>query len=587
MAAGRASWLGPRTDGPGGAWWWGRGYAFTPTGRLLEDHEIGRALSAAADAGATATTLNGCFAAAFGAGERTTVVTDRYGTVPVFLGRGRHGVVASDDVWSVVAAQVFMPRLDPVAVVDMLRLGYVPGERTLVDGVASLQLGTVAVLQGDVVSRNRYWRISYPDVPRGPSRGRADRMTEDARWLDALDAAYSAAGERVDAFCAARGRTARVMGTGGLDSRAIVGLLATRTGTPGEITSYGARVDRDMEVARQIATEMGWVFHAVPIGPESIDDDTLRAAVREVGVSARFTCGAGARAVPAADDTVTMCGHTGFLSSDMQRQNLLIATPGQLRRMIELVHFTFPRSDELVARAVPGVDRARWSQGLEESLADADPARPIEEMHRWAAENRHRKLVHLEAQVYARRGAWMYPLHDHAIVDVFVRIPWRLRVAQRLYARHALDRLFTGPAAPLAGIARVGHGGTFTPRRWLYPTFEATQLLQPAAGALVTRAGPAATRAARRFKPEGTMTSGANPLRHWFHTDARVRDFVTTRLGDIGGDLLDGPALRAIALDERTGESAFQRLVAGALTIAACEDEATTVWRLHAAARSA
>jgi hypothetical protein len=271
----------------------------------------------------------------------------------------------------------------------------------------------------------------------------------------------------------------------------------------------------------------------------------------------------------------------------MQRQNLMIATPRQLRRMIDLVHYTFPGSAELVRRAAPGIGADQWRRGLDESLADADPRTPATEMHRWAAENRHRKLVHLEAQVYGRAGAWMYPLHDHALVDVFTRIPWRLRVAQRLYGRHAVERLFVGRGAPLGRIPRVGHNGQFQPRPRLNRQFETLQLFQPAAGTLIGWTLPALTRAAYRTRPETTLTSGANPLRHWFHTDARVRDFVTERLGDISNDLLDGPALRAIALEPTTGESAFQRLIAGALTVAACEDEATSVWREQAAARTA
>jgi hypothetical protein len=255
--------------------------------------------------------------------------------------------------------------------------------------------------------------------------------------------------------------------------------------------------------------------------------------------------------------------------------------------MIEMVHYAYPGGDDMVRRAAPGIAADLWGRSLEETLADADPSQPITEMHRWAAENRHRKLVHLEGRVYARRGAWMFPLHDHALVDVFVAIPWRLRVAQRLYAMHALDHLLVGEGAPLARIPRVGHGGEFAVDDRLYRAFEATRPFQPIAGEVAARVGPLAWRVANRVRPEWHLTSGPAPLRHWFHTDPRVRAVVLERLGDATNGLLDGPALRDIALDPATGENAFQRLLAGALTISAVEETALDVWREHRGARSA
>jgi hypothetical protein len=255
--------------------------------------------------------------------------------------------------------------------------------------------------------------------------------------------------------------------------------------------------------------------------------------------------------------------------------------------MVNLVHYTYPRSDELVRAATPRIAPDLWNRSIAETLADADTRTPITEMHRWAAENRHRKLVHLEARVYGRQGAWMYPLHDHALVDVFVRIPWRLRVAQRLYGDHAVSRLFTGRAAPLGAIPRVGHGGAFTTDGSVYRRFEKMQMFQPVAGEIVTRLGPAVTKVASRVRSEWQLTTGPNPLRHWFRTDARVRAFVLERLGDATSDHLDGAALRAIALDDATGESAFQRLIAGALTVTAVEDEARAVWHERVEQRSA
>jgi hypothetical protein len=585
----RFVWVGERPSVDDAGWYWGAGYAFTPEGALVEGHEVGRYLRDRAErVDAAAATLNGCFAAAFGHGDTAVLVTDRYGTVPLFLGRPSAtggAVLAGDDPWGIVGELPGPPSLDPVGVLDMLRLGYVAGERTLLEGVQSLALGTVARVHAGTVRRRRYWRIRYPEPPRRPSR--AAGPNDDAAWFATLDDAYTQVGARVDAFCTARGRPARLMATGGLDTRALAGMLATRSNASVEIMSYGASRDADVDAAEQIARAMNWPFTAVPVRADDFGDAMLRCAAREIGLTARFTCGAGARAVPEPGNAVTMLGHTGFLSSDMQRRNLLVATPSQVRRMIEMVHYAYPGGDDMVRRAAPGIAADLWGRSLEETLADADPSQPITEMHRWAAENRHRKLVHLEGRVYARRGAWMFPLHDPALVDVYGAIPWRLRVAQRLYALHALDHLLVGKGAPLARIPRVGHGGEFAVDDRLYRIFEATRPFQPVAGEVAARVGPIAWRVANRVRPEWHLTSGPAPLRHWFHTDPRVRAVVLERLGDATNGLLDGPALRDIALDPATGENAFQRLLAGALTVSAVEETARDVWREHRGARSA
>jgi hypothetical protein len=576
----------PARTGDDGAWWWGSGYAFTTDGRLVEDHDLARLLRDGAERlEATVASLNGCFAAAFGTADGAVFVTDRYGTVPIYLAAGNGGrtLLASDTPASLVAALPTAPRLDPVGVLDMLRLGYVAGERTLLEGVTSLPLGTIARAHGHTVRRHRYWKVRYPEPPHRP--GRRVPAAEDERWFDALDEAYDAVASRVDAFCADRSRPARVMATGGLDTRALVGMLATRTHTDVQLASYGRPDEADVAAARRLADAMRWPFSGTAVTADVFDDAYLRRAVREIGLVARFTCGAGARAVPAPGNAVTMLGHTGFLSSYLQRRNLLVATPAQIRRMVEMVHYAYSGGDDVVRRAAPGVAPELWDRSLEETLADADPTQPITEMSRWAAENRHRKLVHLEARMYAQRGAWMFPLHDHALVDVFVRIPWRLRVGQKLYVRHTIERLLTGRGAPLATVPRVG--GSFTPDERLYRAFGFTQALQPVVGEVASRVGPPMWRFASRFRSEWNLTSGPNPLRHWFRTDPRVRALVLERLGDATNEYLDGAALCTIALDDATGENEFQRLVAGALTVTAFEEVARDLWREHGGARSA
>src|SRR3954465_265349 len=85
-------WVGQRPGASfrSGNWGWGAGYAFTSDGRLLVDDEIAEELD---ESSQRASSLNGCFAAVMAGEGAVTVVTDRYGSIPVYLHRGRSGLV--------------------------------------------------------------------------------------------------------------------------------------------------------------------------------------------------------------------------------------------------------------------------------------------------------------------------------------------------------------------------------------------------------------------------------------------------------------------------------------------------------------
>jgi hypothetical protein len=346
--------------------------------------------------------------------------------------------------------------------------------------------------------------------------------------------------------------------------------------------SYGHPDDPDMCTAREIANAIGFDFSHGPISvdhfTDAIEDDVLlRAAIDEVGITTRFTCGAGARVAPIPDDGVVLTGHTGFLSSALVRMNWGVHDKASVRRMTFGRHYRYERSEILVPRALRfDYDAVRYTS-LDETLANFDDdADPLGEMHRWNEEQRQRNLVFMEYRAYERRSPWMMPLAANDLVDLFASAPYSIRVDQIMY-KQMLLQMCSGRAEPLAHISRVGGKLEVSDRE--YRKFHRIQQTQPVSGAVVTRVAPFLKVHSRRQRRAAPLRYGPAPIRQWFLTDGRFRAAMLERIDAISTDLLRPDAIRAAALDPRSGEWVYQLLVAGAITTQATADYAADVWR--------
>jgi hypothetical protein len=497
------------------------------------------------------------------------LITDRYGSVPLYVASPcTVPVVAAETPWPIVAAASAPPALDPLSVVEMLHLGYVAGERTLLDGVQTLPPATVAHLRAGTMTADRYWRLRYHDT----------QEPEDV-YEKRLADAYELLAAQIDAMCAAQERDAVLMMSGGLDTRSLAALISTRCESRVRCVSYGDVDDPDVEAAHHVASALGVPFERAPMTCEVLRGECFDNAIREVGATTRFTCGAGARVVPMPSDAVVMAGHTGFLSSGWANMNWGLRGRDDARRMIYARHYLYERGDQLVRRATSIDSKAMVEASLDETLhgfygpgTDASS-----EMHRWNQEHRQRKLVFMEYRAYERRAGWMMPLAANDVVDLFCSLPWSLRLDQTLYKRLA-RRMCTGKAASLMDISRVG-GSFDDDDHHLYRVYRAIKTFQPVSGAAVTRVLPAAKRYGRQQRRRPPMRTGPAPLRHWFLTDGTARALLLDRIDGIDVDVLRSDGVREAVLDARSGEWVFQLLLAGALTAQGVADEATRVWR--------
>ncbi len=69
--------------------------------------------------------------------RRLVLVRDQLGVKPLYFALGAEGLAFASEVKSLIAGDLLTPALDPVAAELFLAFGYVPGPRSLFEGVRS------------------------------------------------------------------------------------------------------------------------------------------------------------------------------------------------------------------------------------------------------------------------------------------------------------------------------------------------------------------------------------------------------------------------------------------------------------------
>ena len=571
MNAGRLLWLGEgwKDLAPLGSGW-ARGYAFVGDEACLEDDEI---VAYLLDHGSrlelTVKGMNGCFAAAIETVQGPVLITDRYGTIPVYVHRGEDIVIACDDPWKVVEALGSSPTLDDVGALDMLRTGYVTGTRTLIQGLETLGPATIAAVRREGLCETRYWTYGYEPKPLAWSAAE-----------DRLESVLRRVAERAVRRLESRGYQGALTLSGGLDSRVLASIFATATPDPLLAFSYGMSGDPEIDVAKKVASYLGMPHFEASVTSDYLNDDFIDRSVREVGLTTRFTCGIGARHLDAPQAEVMIPGHTGdFISGGhLPAQAGMVRTADQLRRYLELTHFRYSGSERALRRILR-IDYAaqKWTT-LERTTKDFDMSQDtLGLIDRWNVENRQRRMILMELRAYERLGRWMLPFYDNDLVDFFAAVPHELRIAQNLYIQTAKKRLFSGGEDGLAGIRRIGSRSmavdSALPRR-----IRRLQGLQPFSGWALQFGFAEMRDLARSLRPKAEQVFGTDPIKSWFKNDEGVRSYILDRIESIDLDLLDSGVLKNLLLEDFGEERIYNRLLPAALTIQACLDRAREVW---------
>jgi asparagine synthase (glutamine-hydrolysing) len=196
--------------------------------------------------------LNGMFAFALWDDhrDRLWLVRDRLGVKPLYVARRPHGLVFASEIKSILQFPGVARELDPVGLELYLTLRYLPAGSSILAGVEKLEPGHMMTVdvRAQTVACRRYWCPA--PVPAGAGRASRQTLAEELRAL--LD---DAVGLRLmsdvpfGAFL-----------SGGLDSSAVVALMARRLSTPVQTFSIGFSEQSNLDetpFADQVARAFG------------------------------------------------------------------------------------------------------------------------------------------------------------------------------------------------------------------------------------------------------------------------------------------------------------------------------------------
>jgi asparagine synthase (glutamine-hydrolysing) len=194
--------------------------------------------------------LHGMFAFALYDSEQRSLflARDRLGVKPLFTVRLSDGSLAfASELKGLLAHPLLRREVDPLAVEDYLAWGYVPDHRSILKGVEKLPAGHYRLLTHDSLPSppQRWWDVSFAERHAGSAR---DLEAELLHHLREAVTSRMIADVPLGAFL-----------SGGVDSSAVVALMAEASGKPVRTCSIGfdvAALDETSH-ARKIAELFG------------------------------------------------------------------------------------------------------------------------------------------------------------------------------------------------------------------------------------------------------------------------------------------------------------------------------------------
>jgi asparagine synthase (glutamine-hydrolysing) len=196
--------------------------------------------------------------------DSLTLARDRFGKKPLFLAEHAGGLAFASEIKAILTLDDGARRLDTAALWHYLGHRYAPGPATLFQGVTKLPPGSVLTVRAGRRTVQRWW--SPPDARVPAPRGGGDEADDVTRFLAALEDAVRARLVSDVPFGAFL--------SGGIDSAAVVGLMARNLDQPVRTFSIGFREGGQSELdhARLVAETFGCRHHEEAIGPDAIID---------------------------------------------------------------------------------------------------------------------------------------------------------------------------------------------------------------------------------------------------------------------------------------------------------------------------
>ena len=206
--------------------------------------------------------------------DRFLLVSDKLGARPCYYVSPDEGSFQFGTSVSPLLAGVDDPTLDVQGASDMLLMGHMWGDHTLVREVDTMRPATVVDVTDGNLSAERYWKASYDEAPANEA------------YLSELADRYRQAIGRMSTTLP---QEAGIWLSGGLDSRTTAAVLTEIAGMSGSAFStlraytYDANppTNDNPRIAREVANKLGVELGTVPLTAETFGDvfeDVIEAA---------------------------------------------------------------------------------------------------------------------------------------------------------------------------------------------------------------------------------------------------------------------------------------------------------------------
>ena len=204
-----------------------------------------------------ASRLHGSFIIACQSADRTMVITDKLGSRPCYCSRSGQFVFGT--AVTPLLNEDIQPVLDLQAVSDMLLMGHLWSDRTLVEGIQSLRPATVLEVVDGERSTTRYWKPPYDEATPGPE------------YLDELADRYLQAAERTAQTLPEQ---SGIWLSGGLDSRTTASALLSAGGDEWSLAAYtydaNPPTSDNPKLAAAVADQLGIELTEIPLSAETV-----------------------------------------------------------------------------------------------------------------------------------------------------------------------------------------------------------------------------------------------------------------------------------------------------------------------------
>ena len=207
--------------------------------------------------------FNGMFAIAIwdNQTQELFLARDRVGIKPVYYYHSNNELIFASETKAILKGLDALPGLNIELIDDYMSFGYIPGENTLHQGIKRLMPGHYAIVKNKQMSITQWWDLKFDNTQ---DKGFDYYLNESKRLLESAIDLRLRSDVPLGIFL-----------SGGIDSSAVVGLLADKVKEPLKTFSiaydFGKNFD-ETQYARMVSEKFGTDHHELKITPQQFAD---------------------------------------------------------------------------------------------------------------------------------------------------------------------------------------------------------------------------------------------------------------------------------------------------------------------------